>query len=82
MVGEGLEGEDGSEAQSSLYLHNLGCGGIGENHLGMLSTVVSLQLSLGGEEFPTELAGQDALCLLEVLAGDVILQSPWEAEGS
>lgn len=47
----------------------------------MLSTVVPLQLALGGEELPTELAGEGALRLLEVLAGDVVLQGPWEAEG-
>ena len=71
----------GAAAQSSLYLHNLGCGGLGEDHLGMLSAVVPLQLTLGGEELPAELAGEGALRLLEVLAGDVVLQGPWEAEG-
>lgn len=68
-------------AQSSLYLHNLGRGGLGENHLGMLSAVVPLQLALGGEELPTELTGEGALRLLEVFGGDVVLQGPWEAEG-
>lgn len=63
------------------HLHNLGCGGLGEDHLGVLSIVVLLQLALGGEELPTELTGEGALLLLEVLAGDVVLQGPWEAEG-
>ena len=54
---------------------------MGEDHLGMLSAVVPLQLALGGEELPAELAGEGALRLLEVLAGDVVLQGPWEAEG-
>lgn len=69
--------------QSSLYLYNLGCGGSGlcEDHLGMLSTAVPLQLTLGGEEFPAEPTGEGALCLLEVLSGDVVLQGPWEANG-
>lgn len=71
----------GAEAHSSLYLHYLGCGGLGEDHLGMLSTAVLLQLALGWEELPTELAGEGALLLLEVLAADVALQGPWEVEG-
>lgn len=36
--------------QSSPYMHNLGSGGLGEGHLGMLSAEVPLQLALGGEE--------------------------------
>lgn len=47
----------------------------------MLSAVVPLQLTLGGEELPTELTGEGALCLLEVLGGNMALQGPWEAEG-
>lgn len=47
----------------------------------MLSTAVPLQLTLGGEEFPAEPTGEGALCLLEVLSGDVVLQGPWEADG-
>lgn len=74
----------GAAAQSSPYLHNLGCGSLGlcEDHLGMLNTVVLLQLTLGGEEFPTESTGKGVLCLLEVLTGDTVLQGPWEAGGS
>lgn len=48
----------------------------------MLNTVVLLQLTLGGEEFPTESTGKGVLCLLEVLTGDTVLQGPWEAGGS
>lgn len=71
----------GAAAQRSLYLHNLGCGGLGEDHLGVLSTAVPLQLSLGGEELPAELTGEGALRLLEVLAGDVALQGARDREG-
>lgn len=71
----------GAAAQRSLYLHNLGCVGLGEDHLGVLSTAVPLQLSLGGEELPAELTGEGALRLLEVLAGDVALQGPRDREG-
>lgn len=41
---------------------------------------MTLQLGLGGEELPAELAGEGALRLLEVLRGDVVLQRPGEAE--
>lgn len=46
----------------------------------MLSTVVPLQLTLGGEEFPAEPTGGGALCLLEVLSADMVLQGSWDAE--
>lgn len=39
-----------------------------------------VQLRLGGEELPTELTGEGALRLLEVLRGDVVLQGSREAE--
>lgn len=39
----------------------------------MLSTAVPLQLTLGGEELPAEPTGEVALCLLEVLSGDMVL---------
>lgn len=41
---------------------------------------VTVPLGLGGEELPTELAGEGALRLLEVLGGDVVLQCSGEAE--
>lgn len=48
----------------------------------MLRFQVTLELSLGGEELPAELAGEGALRLLEVLGGDMVLQGPGEAERS
>lgn len=61
----------------------MGCGGLGlcEDHVGMLSVAVPLQLTLGGEELHAEPTGEGALCLLEVLSGDMVLQGPWEEEG-
>lgn len=47
----------------------------------MFGFQVTLQLGLGGEELATELAGEGALRLLEVLRGDVVLQRSREAEG-
>lgn len=41
---------------------------------------MTIQLGLGGEELPAELAGEGALGLLEVLRGDVVLQRSREAE--
>lgn len=41
----------------------------------MLSTVVPLQLTLGGEEFPAEPTG-----LLELLSGGMVLQGSWDTE--
>ena len=41
---------------------------------------MTLQLGLGGEELATELAGEGALRLPEVLRGDVVLQGSGEAE--
>lgn len=54
---------------------------LGEEHLGMLSAGVPLQLALGGEELPTELRDEGAVCLCEVLAGDMAPQGPQGAEG-
>lgn len=65
------------------YLHNLRGGGLSfcKQHLGMLSSVVTFQLFLSGEELSTQSTSESALCLLEVLSSDVLLQGPWEAEG-
>lgn len=66
------------------YLHHLGggCLGFSACHFWVLRLQVAIQLSLGGEELPTELAGEGALRLLEVLRGDVVLQGSREAESS
>lgn len=47
----------------------------------MLSAEVPHQLALGEEELPTELTGEGAVCLCDLLAGDVALQGPRGAQG-
>lgn len=49
-----------------------------KDHLGMPSARVPLQLALGGEELPTELTDEGAVCRCEVLAGAMALQVPRE----
>lgn len=64
------------------HLHHLrsGCLSLSACYLWVLRLQVAVKLGLGGEELTTELTGEGALRLLEVLCGDVVLQCSREAE--
>lgn len=64
------------------HLHHVrgSCLGLSACHLWVLRLQVAIKLGLGGEELATELTGEGAFRLLEVLCGDVVLQGSREAE--
>lgn len=89
-----MPGPRATEEPSELYAHVLlihwpqthlhrlrsSCLGLSARYLWVLRLQVAVKLGLGGEELATELAGEGALRLLEVLCGDMVLQRSGKAE--